>query len=126
MAEPAAPAAWLNWWTYLYGPDILVSPIWKRNQRAQEVYLPAGNQWRDAWTGKVFAGGQTVNVDSQLHELPIFVREGAKVNLGDLQKEWNESVAIANTRPDLQALDSEVRTWFDKHYPDRSMAEKKP
>jgi hypothetical protein len=27
LVEPKAPAAWSNWWTYLYGPDLLVSPV---------------------------------------------------------------------------------------------------
>ena len=126
LVEPSSPAAWANWWTYLYGPDLLVSPIWKRDQRTQEVYLPGGEKWRDAWTGKIFAGGQTITVDSELHQLPLFVRAGAKVELGDLQKEWNDSVAIANTRPDLKPLDAGVSQWFRQHYPEHSLAVKKP
>ena len=43
QADPNAAAAWLNWWTYLYGPDIVVSPIWQKNQRTQQVYLPSGS-----------------------------------------------------------------------------------
>jgi len=126
LVEPAAPAAWSNWWTYLYGPDILVSPVWRRNQREQEIYLPANAKWRYAWTGKIVDGGQTITVKSELYQLPIYVRVGSKVELGDLQKEWAESVAIANTRPDLKALDAEVRQWFDKHYPNGSASADKP
>jgi len=120
LIEPKAPAAWANWWTYSYGPDILVSPIWKKNQRTQEVYLPSGKQWRDAWTGKIYDGGQTITVNAELHQMPLFVRVGAKVELGDLQKEWAESVVVANTRPNLKALDAEVREWFEKTYPDEA------
>ena len=123
LIEPKAPAAWSNWWTYSYGPDILLSPIWKKNQRTQEVYLPQGQQWRDAWTGKIYEGGQTITVNAELYQMPLFVREGSKVDLGDLQKEWAESVAVANTRPNLKALDAEVREWFEKTYPDQA---KKP
>ena len=125
LVEPAAPAAWSNWWTYLYGADILVSPIWQRNQRAQEVYLPTGQKWRDVWTGQIFDGGQTIKVNAELHQLPLFVRVGSKVDLGDLQKEWTESVAIANTHPDLKALDAEVHNWFEQQYPDQAGAAKK-
>ena len=124
LTEPSAPAAWANWWTYSYGPDILLSPIWKRNQRSQEVYLPTGEKWRDAWTGKTYKGGQTINVNAELHQVPLFVRVGSKVNLGNLQKEWKDSVAAANTRPNLKALDGEVRDWFKRTYPDQ--ATKKP
>jgi alpha-D-xyloside xylohydrolase len=114
LVDPKSPAAWSNWWTYLYGPDILVSPIWKENQRTQEVYLPAGDQWRDAWhPDKTYVGGQTITADADLHQMPIFVRVGSGVNLGDLNSDWTDSVTIANTRPDLEKLDAAVTTWFD-------------
>jgi alpha-D-xyloside xylohydrolase len=116
LVEPKAPQAWSNWWTYLYGRDLLVSPVWEKNQREQEVYLPSGEQWRDAWNpGKVFAGGQTVTVKAELHQIPIFIRVGATVDLGDLNQEWADSVKIAQTPPDLKVLDAEVRTWFEQH-----------
>jgi alpha-D-xyloside xylohydrolase len=120
LIEPAAPVAWSNWWTYTYGPDILVSPIWKQNQRTQEVYLPTGEKWRDAWTGKTYAGGQTIKVDAELHQVPLFVRVGSKVELGDLQKEWKDSVAVASLRPNLKALDAEVSEWFKRAYPEEA------
>jgi alpha-glucosidase (family GH31 glycosyl hydrolase) len=114
LVDPNTPAAWSNWWTYLYGPDILVSPIWQKDRRTQEVYLPSGSQWRDAWNpGKIHEGGQTITVNAGLHQLPIFVRVGSRVELGDLNKEWSDAVAAANTRPDLKKLDSEVKAWFD-------------
>jgi alpha-D-xyloside xylohydrolase len=121
LADPKVPAAWLNWWTYLYGPDIVVSPIWRRNQRSQEVYLPSGTYWRDAWNpGKSYKGGQTIRVNAELHQLPIFIRVGSDVELGDLNKEWSDAIATANVRPDLKALDAELKAWFDRQYPDKS------
>ena len=118
LVDPAAPAAWSNWWTYLYGPDILVSPVWKKGQRTQDVYLPAGAKWRDAWNPeKIYAGGQTIHVSSELYQLPIFVRVGSKVKLGDLNREWKDALAAANTRPDLQTLDAGVRKWFEHFKP---------
>jgi alpha-glucosidase (family GH31 glycosyl hydrolase) len=113
LADPKAPAAWANWQTYLYGPDLLVSPIWEKGKRAQEVYLPASGQWRDAWRPeKVYQGGQTITVDAELHQVPLFVRVGSSVKLGDLNQEYRESLAIAQKKPDLKALDAEVMAWF--------------
>ncbi len=114
LANPKASAAWSNWWTYLYGRDLLVSPVWEKGKRTQQVYLPSGSRWRDAWhAGKVYAGGRTITVQSDLHQIPLFVREGSNIKLGDLNREWQESVAIASRKPDLKALDSEVAAWFD-------------
>jgi alpha-glucosidase (family GH31 glycosyl hydrolase) len=116
LIEPKAPTAWTNWHTYLYGPDLLVSPVWKKGQRTQDVYLPSGSQWRDAWhPDKIYSGGQTITVNAELHQMPIFIRVGSKIQLGDLNKEWNESHAIAQTKPDLKAVDAETKVWFEKY-----------
>jgi alpha-glucosidase (family GH31 glycosyl hydrolase) len=115
LIDPRAPEAWTNWWTYLYGPDILVSPIWEKGRRVQEVYLPRGAKWRDAWhPEKVYEGGQTIKVRAELYQIPIFIRDGAKLDLGDLEREYRESLAIAERRPDLKALEAEVKAWFTR------------
>jgi alpha-D-xyloside xylohydrolase len=114
LVDPKSPAAWSNWWTFQYGPDILVSPLWQSHQRTQEVYLPSDSRWRDAWhPGAIYNGGRTVTVDAALYQTPIFIRAGSPVDLGDLNAEWNESVLAANTRPDLKRLDAGVRMWYD-------------
>jgi alpha-D-xyloside xylohydrolase len=115
LVEPKAADAWSNWWTYQYGPDLVVSPIWEKGKRTQEVYLPSGRKWRDAWRpDKVYEGGKTVTVDAALHQIPLFVRVGSKLELGDLNKEYDESKAIADKKPDLKPLDAEVKAWFEK------------
>ena len=115
LVDPAAPAAWSNWWTYLYGRDLLVSPIWEKGRLTQEVYLPAGSNWRDAWSPtKTYRGGQTIVVNAEPHQLPLFVRVGATIQLGDLNQEWQDAVTIARKKPDLKALDAEVKAWWDK------------
>jgi alpha-glucosidase (family GH31 glycosyl hydrolase) len=115
LAEPKAPAAWTNWWTYLYGPDLLVSPIWEKGKRTQQVYLPSGSSWRDAWNpARLLKGGQTITVNVELHQIPIFIRDGSKLELGDLNREWTEAVEIAKRKPDLKVLDAELKAWFER------------
>jgi alpha-glucosidase (family GH31 glycosyl hydrolase) len=115
LVDSKASAAWTNWWTYQYGSDILVSPVWEKGKRDQEVYLPAGSRWRDVWQNKVYAGGQTITVKSEMHQIPIFLREGSKLVLGDLNKEWKESVEISAKKPDLKALETEAINWFKQN-----------
>jgi alpha-D-xyloside xylohydrolase len=115
LVDPKSPEAWTNWWTYLYGQDILVSPLWEKGKRAQQVYLPSGHKWRDAWNlGRVYQGGRTITVKAELHQLPLFIRVGSSVKLGDLNQEWKESHAIAERKPDLKALDAELKAWWDR------------
>ena len=119
LVDPKSPEAWTNWWTYLYGRDILVSPLWEKGKRTQQVYLPSGHKWRDAWNPDgVYQGGRTITVKAELHQLPLFIRVGSSVKLGDLNLEWNESHAIAEKKPDLKALDTELKAWWEKRKTD--------
>lgn len=116
LIDPKSPQAWTDWETYLYGPDLLVSPIWEKGKREKQVYLPSGAQWRDAWhTSKVYRGGQTITIAAELHELPIFVRVGSGLELGDLSQQFHESLTIAQSKPDLKKLDASVKAWFDNY-----------
>ena len=54
---------------------------------------------------------------AELHQVPLFVRVGSNVDIGDLGREYTESVAIAQKRPDLKALEQEVMAWFEKNKP---------
>ena len=49
---------------FLFGPELLVAPVTKFGQRSRPVYLPVGTDWTDAWTGKKYEGGQTVEADA--------------------------------------------------------------
>jgi alpha-D-xyloside xylohydrolase len=63
---------------FLFGPDLLVAPVLYEGARARQVYLPAGTIWKDAWTGEVFQGGQTIVAEAPLERLPLYLR-GEKV-----------------------------------------------
>jgi alpha-glucosidase (family GH31 glycosyl hydrolase) len=67
------------WDQYLFGPDLLVAPVWKVGQRSRTVYFPRG-KWRSYWdASQVFKGRRTVTVDVPLDTIPVFVRAGADV-----------------------------------------------
>jgi len=63
--------------TFLFGPDLLVAPVLSASAEARQVYLPAGTDWRDAWTGERHAGGQTVDAAAPLDRIPLFLRDDA-------------------------------------------------
>ena len=57
-------------------------------------YLPKGATWYDFWTGKYYAGGQDVTLETSLDRVPMFVRAGSILPLGpDMQyvgeKAWD-------------------------------------
>jgi alpha-glucosidase len=60
---------------YLFGPSILVAPV-ESGKDLCKVFLPGG-RWYSIYDGAVFEGGREVIVDSPVHKLPVFIREGA-------------------------------------------------
>lgn len=46
------------------------------------VYLPAGTQWIDFWTGQTLSGGQTINADAPIDKIPLLIRAGSVVPMG--------------------------------------------
>lgn len=62
--------------SYMFGPDILVAPICHEKSRSRQVYLPNGASWTHAGTGKIYAGGQSCEIDAPLETLPVFLRDG--------------------------------------------------
>ena len=94
---------------------LVVSRVGHMGGRQHQHYLPAGSRGRDAWRpDSVHDGGQTIMVAAEAHQLPLFVRVGSSVTVGDLAREWQESRAIARTKPNLAALERSVNEWFKK------------
>jgi len=72
---------------YLFGPAILVSPVYTQGATSRSVYLPAAT-WYDFWTGEKIAGGQRITADAPLAKLPLYVRAGSIVPMGPAM-EWS-------------------------------------
>jgi len=61
---------------YLYGPDVLVSPVTTPGTTATTtVWFPPG-RWTDYFTGATFSGPSTATVSDPLDRMPVFVRAG--------------------------------------------------
>jgi alpha-D-xyloside xylohydrolase len=71
---------------YMFGPAFLVNPVTAYKARSREVYLPSGTGWYDFWTGRHFAGGQTLTADAPYDRLPLFMRAGSIVPVGPDQQ----------------------------------------
>ncbi|MBK6588036.1 MAG: DUF5110 domain-containing protein [Acidobacteria bacterium] len=61
---------------YLFGEEILVAPVYMQGAVQTKVDLPPGANWFDHWTGKVYSGGQTINADSPIEKIPLFIKQG--------------------------------------------------
>ena len=82
---PEDPAAWATVDGYLFGPSLLVAPVFEQGATERKVYLPAGG-WYDFWTAKRIDGGATVTVAASLETMPLFVRAGSIVPTGPVKQ----------------------------------------
>ena len=79
---------------YMFGRSLLVVPVTRpmyvdenrtvnlKNVQTTEVYLPAGVNWFDFWTGEQFAGGQQVAKETPIDKIPIYVKGGSILPMG--------------------------------------------
>ncbi|MDE5997312.1 MAG: glycoside hydrolase family 31 protein [Muribaculaceae bacterium] len=61
---------------YMFG-NIMACPVTDPGVVSREVYLPAGAEWYDFWTGKKFVGGENISADAPINRLPLFVKAGS-------------------------------------------------
>ncbi len=66
---------------YMFGPDVLVAPILYPKMEKRKVYLPEDTDWKNAWTGEEFQGGQTIEVDAPIDIIPLFLRKGVELSI---------------------------------------------
>jgi alpha-D-xyloside xylohydrolase len=79
---------------FMFGPALLVNPVttpmyYGPNsipltcaEKTRPVYLPAGSDWFDFWTGERHSGGQTLSAHADLKTMPLYVRAGSIIPFG--------------------------------------------
>ncbi|MBR0048137.1 MAG: hypothetical protein IJP74_02300 [Prevotella sp.] len=72
------PVALQQKYEYMFGPDLLISPVTEPGVTEWKTYLPrCKGGWRDYHTGRFYEGGQTVTTPVTLAYIPVFVRATA-------------------------------------------------
>jgi alpha-glucosidase (family GH31 glycosyl hydrolase) len=79
---------------YMYGPALLIAPVSEQGATSRSVYLPAGTDWYSYWTKERYHGGQTINVSAPIDTLPIFVRAGSILPMGNGEENASQQKAI--------------------------------
>jgi alpha-D-xyloside xylohydrolase len=67
---------------YMFGPALLINPVYQYKARSRSVYLPESSGWYDFYTGNYYTGGQSLDAVAPLGRMPVFVREGSIVPTG--------------------------------------------
>jgi alpha-D-xyloside xylohydrolase len=83
---------------YMFGPAFLVAPVTEQGATSRSVYLPAGADWYNYWTNQRIRGGQTIEVSAPIDTLPLFVRAGSIVPLGEPVESTGGAQKLAHVR----------------------------
>ena len=77
---------------YMYGSSLLVAPVTSpfystgkgndstvdfSNIQTQKIYLPEGSSWFDFWTNEKLQGGQTIEKETPIDIMPVYVKAGS-------------------------------------------------
>lgn len=85
LQYPEDPLAIARGDEYLWGPSILVAPVFERGANNRRVYLPRG-AWIDYWTGEVLDGGREISRPVDLETMPLYVRAGSIIPMGPVKQ----------------------------------------
>ncbi|CUS98772.1 TIM-barrel domain-containing protein, partial [Candidatus Chrysopegis kryptomonas] len=88
---PNDPQVYNISYEYLFGDFLLVAPVFINGQREKEVYLPLGCSWINYWTGEIYSGGKTVQVNAPLDQIPLFIRIPSIIPMAKFKKFVNET-----------------------------------
>ncbi|MEX1129050.1 MAG: TIM-barrel domain-containing protein [Vicinamibacterales bacterium] len=88
---PEDPAAVARGDQFLWGRDLLVSPVVEKGATSRMVYLPRGT-WFDFWTDARLEGGREISREVDLDTMPLHVRAGTVLPLAPVRQYVDQAV----------------------------------
>lgn len=67
---------------FMFGPSLMVCPVYEYGARNRNVYFPEGSNWFNFYSGDLIKGGQQLKVDAPYNHIPIYVRTGSIIPVG--------------------------------------------
>jgi alpha-glucosidase/alpha-D-xyloside xylohydrolase len=96
---------------FLWGRDILVSPVVEKGASSRRLYLPRG-VWFDFWTEEKLEGGRDIDRLVDVETMPLHVRAGAVIPLGPVKQYVEEPVEAPMSLTVYPGADG-TSTWYE-------------
>lgn len=64
---------------YMFGPDIMVCPVYELGRRERKVYFPGNEIWVDVFTGEEYSGGLEIVAETPISRIPLYLRKGTEL-----------------------------------------------
>lgn len=67
---------------FMFGPALLVNPVYTYKARNRKLYLPANTGWYNLYNGEYTEGGKYITADAPLDRMPLYVKAGSIIPFG--------------------------------------------
>ena len=101
---------------YLWGKDILVSPVLNAELKTQTIYFPKTSNWFDFYSLKDYKGGTVIAYKLEENTIPTFVRGGAFIPMTKTiqsTKNYDANDLIVHYFFDTSVKESEYQLYND-------------
>lgn len=90
---------------FMFGPDLLVAPVYEEGASQRTVWLPPG-EWTDYWTGERLVGPGEIMRPAPLDVIPLLVRDGAIVPMAapGIDTLWDAPAAGVTSYTDVRQM----------------------
>jgi alpha-D-xyloside xylohydrolase len=99
---------------YMFGPSLLINPVYEYKQRSRLLYLPKCAGWYDLYSGKWYEGGQKILADAPYERMPVFVKAGSIIPLGPSLQYTSEKPADTITLNIYTGADASFNLYEDE------------
>jgi alpha-D-xyloside xylohydrolase len=99
---------------FMFGPSLLVNPVYSYQARQRELYLPANTGWYELYSGRFLNGGAHINADAPLQRMPLYVKEGSIVPYGPALQYTAEKAADTITLYVYSGRDAQFTLYEDE------------
>ena len=99
---------------YMFGPSLLINPVYEYKQRSRLLYLPKCAGWYDLYSGKWYAGGQKIIADAPYERMPVFVKAGSIIPFGPSLQYTSEKPADTITLNIYTGADASFNLYEDE------------
>lgn len=100
---------------YMFGPSLLISPVYTYKERSKRLYLPSGQGWYDIYSGGYTKGGQHITVDAPYEQMPLMVKEGSILPFGPALQYTDEKKADTITLYVYTGKDASFKLYEDEN-----------
>ena len=67
---------------FMFGPSLLINPVYEYKQTSKTIYLPKTAGWYDLYNGDFIKGGMRVTNQLNYERMPLYVKAGSIIPFG--------------------------------------------